>query len=498
MTERAEIVALATRYKLPAFYGAREFVDDGGLVRYGETLRSVCRSAEHIIRCVPQCAATPWHTRPTFALRHTDPRPLRCNSMIDLTHQDLARLNGQKGDAAALAMRILVRSAELMGARRLLDIESAHIDGCLYHGQASLDFVERLVASGGKVVVPTTLNVGSLDLIHPELFQGDAGTKSQAQRLMQAHIELGCASTFTCAPYQGPNRPRLGQQIAWAESNAIVFANSVLGARTNRYGDFMDLCAALTGRAPYCGLHVDENRRGQIVFALQDFPQERAGRDIWFAALGLFTGGATGSAIPVFTGLPLDTSEDELKALGAACASTGAVGMFHAVGITPEAGTLKQGLGGLSAAATITVTRAMLNQTRAGLSRAKPGDRLAAVSVGTPHFSLAEFDQLLQLLGSAATKPSIDFYANTSRYILWELEQSSRASKLRDLGITLVTDTCTYITPVMRQTQGLIMTNSGKWAHYAPANIGVEVAFGSLRECVLSAVEGRLVLDDHG
>ena len=136
--------------------------------------------------------------------------------MIELSDQDQSLLRGEQGDAAALAMRILVRSAELMGAERLLNIESAHIDGCLYHGQASLDFVERLVASGGKVVVPTTLNVGSLDLIHPELFQGDNETRSQAQRLMQAHIELGCASTFTCAPYQGPNRPRLGQQIAWA------------------------------------------------------------------------------------------------------------------------------------------------------------------------------------------------------------------------------------------------------------------------------------------
>jgi len=417
--------------------------------------------------------------------------------MIELSGHDQELLDGRHGDAAALAMRILVRAAALLGAERLLDIESAHIDGCLYHGQASLDFVERLVASGGKVVVPTTLNVGSLDLIHPELFRGDSGTRSQAQRLMQAHIELGCASTFTCAPYQGPNRPRLGQQIAWAESNAIVFANSVLGARTNRYGDFMDLCAALTGRAPYCGLHVEANRHGQMVFALQDFPQAHGSRDIWFAALGLFAGARTGASIPVFSGLPADTTEDELKALGAACATTGAVGMFHAVGITPEAGTLEQALGRLPAADTITVTRAQLQRTRAGLSRAKLGDRLAAVSVGTPHFSLTEFDELLQLLEAATEKPCIDFYVNTSRYILWELEQSGKAARLHTRGITIVTDTCTYITPVMRQTTGLVMTNSGKWAHYAPANIGVEVAFGSLRECVGSACAGQLVLDDH-
>ena len=417
--------------------------------------------------------------------------------MIELTERDQALLDGHGGDAAALAMRVLVRSAALMGAERLLDITSAHIDGCLYHGQASLDFVERLVAGGGKVVVPTTLNVGSLDLIHPELFRGEAAVKSQAERLMQAHLELGCEYTFTCAPYQGRHRPRLGQQIAWAESNAIVFANSVLGARTNRYGDFMDLCAALTGRAPACGLHLAENRLGQVLFELRDFPAERGGRDIWFAALGLLAGKQVGARIPVFAGLPPDTSEDELKALGAACASSGAVGLFHAVGITPEAPTLCEAFGGRTAQDTVAVSRADLQRTRAALSQARPGDRLAAVSVGTPHFSLAEFDQLLALLADEEAAPGIDFYVNTSRFILWQLEQSGKAQSLLDRGITIVTDTCTYITPVMRQTRGLIMTNSGKWAYYAPANLGVEVAFGSLRECVRSAGRGEVVLDAH-
>lgn len=415
--------------------------------------------------------------------------------MIELSAHDQALLDSRHGAAAALAMRILVRSAELMGAERLLDITNAHIDGCLYHGQASLDFVERLVASGGKVVVPTTLNVGSLDLIHPELFRGDDALRSQASRLMQAHIELGCASTFTCAPYQARNRPRLGEQIAWAESNAIVFANSVLGARTNRYGDFMDLCAALTGRAPYCGLHVTENRLGQTLLEVQDFPIDRAGRDIWFAALGLLAGKLVGARIPVFAGLPADTSEDELKALGAAAAATGAVGMFHAVGITPEAPTLREAFGGRAPLERVSVTRAQLRQTRAGLSAAQAGDRLSAVSVGTPHFSQAEFDELLRLLAAEPGRPSVDFYVNTSRYILWELEQSGRLHALREHGITIVTDTCTYITPVMRQQTGLVMTNSGKWAHYAPANIGVTVAFGSLRECVRSAIRGAVVHD---
>ena len=253
----------------------------------------------------------------------------------------------------------------------------------------------------------------------------------------------------------------------------------------------------MTGRAPSCGLHLTENRLGQVLFDLQDFPAGRAGRDIWFAALGLFAGKQVGARIPVFAGLPPDTNEDELKALGAACASTGAVGLFHAVGITPEAPTLAEAFGGRPVPQTVAVSRAQLQRTRAALSEARPGDRLAAVSVGTPHFSLAEFEQLLSLLAEEEAGPRVDFYVNTSRFILWQLEQSGKAQVLQERGITLVTDTCTYITPVMRQTRGLIMTNSGKWAHYAPANIGVEVAFGSLRECVLSAIRGEVVLDAH-
>jgi len=416
---------------------------------------------------------------------------------MDLSDQDKARLDGSCGDAVALAMRILTRSAQVMGAQRLIDIENAHIDGCLYHGQASLDFVERLVQGDGKVVVPTTLNVGSLDLIHPELFRGGDELKSSAQRLMEAHIELGCESSFTCAPYQMKQRPRLGQQIAWAESNAIVFANSVLGARTNRYGDFMDLCAALTGRAPYCGLHIQENRYGRIVFEVTGFPQARDERDIWFAALGLLVGKRTGSLIPIIAGLPADTTEDELKAIGAASASSGSVAMFHAVGITPEARSLDVALGGKQPEAVIPVDMNDLREVRATLNSASPGDALVAVSVGTPHFSLAECATLERLLARHSRPLAVDFYVSTSRYILWELEESGSAQRLQDFGVQFVTDTCTYITPVMKQTRGLIMTNSGKWAHYAPANIGVEVAYGSLQECVLSAIEGKVCFHEQ-
>ncbi len=401
--------------------------------------------------------------------------------------------DGAHGEACALAMRILLRSAALLGADSLIDIGSAHIDGCLYHGPVSLDFVDRLVAGGGRVRVPTTLNVGSIDLIHPELFRGTDRLRDDGRRLMEAHLALGCEASFTCAPYQLKHRPQLGDQIAWAESNAIVFANSVLGARTNRYGDFIDLCAALTGRAPNCGLHLTANRAATVLFDVSDFPQAPAERDVFFALLGFVVGRQTGDDLPAIAGLPADTTEDELKALGAAAASTGAVAMFHAIGLTPEAATLDLAFQGFAPARTVPVARADLDAARERINQGRAGAGLAAVSVGTPHFSITEFAALRRLLDADARPLRVPFYVNTSRFVVWQLEEAGLLRGLQAHGLTIVNDTCTYITPILGEMTGVVMTNSGKWAHYAPANIGVEVAFGTLAECVRSARAGEVV-----
>src|SRR2546428_8759536 len=264
-----------------------------------------------------------------------------------LTDQDRAALAGERGDAAALAMRILVEMAGVMGADGLIDVTSAHVDSCLYHGLAGLEFAEQLVAGGARVGVPTTLNVSSLDLLHPELYRVDTDVAMLARRQMDAYIAMGCMPTWTCAPYQLPNRPELGEHVAWAESNAIVFANSVLGARTNRYGDFIDVCAAICGRVPDAGLHRDDARNARIVFRLGDDIPDRLLHDpILGALVGHVIGMNAENDVPAIVGLPSDTSEDLLKALGAGAASSGAVAMFHAVGVTPEAPTLEAALGG--------------------------------------------------------------------------------------------------------------------------------------------------------
>ena len=409
---------------------------------------------------------------------------------LRLTSFDNALLQGEHGPAAAFAMQILTAFSRAVGAGALLDITQAHIDGCLYHGQVSLDFVERLVTSGGRVRVPTTLNVGAIDLIHPELIRLASPAQAPARRLMKAHEELGCEPSFTCAPYQTRFRPSFGDQIAWGESNAIVFANSVIGARTNRYGDFIDLCCAMTGRAPAWGLHLDQPRLGEVLFQLTGFPASLEAGDGLYVAIGLLVGSMSADRIPVIEGLPAPAGEDLLKALGAAAASSGAVGLFHAVGITPEAATLRDAFGGRAPQETVAITPADVTRALQHLSTVPDGTPVTAVCLGTPHFSRLEWDRLLRLLRTRPPGRAVPIYVNTGRATLQALERDGMLDGFADHNLVVVTDTCTYLTPILERMDGTVMTNSGKWAHYAPGNLGVQVAFGDLEDCVASAAAG--------
>jgi hypothetical protein len=411
--------------------------------------------------------------------------------MVELEDRDRAFLDGEAGDGAALAMRLVVRMAEVARAPRLRDITGAHIDSCLYHGEVGLDFAERLLAGAATVAVPATLNVSSLDLIHPELVRLDDDTRDRAKRLMDAYVSMGCRPTWTCAPYQLPDRPVLGEHVAWAESNAIVFANSVLGARTNRYGDFIDICAAVTGRVPDHGLHTDEGRLATIVIRLEDVLDALLDDELVYPVLGHLLGRRAGSEVAVIEGLPSDTSEDRLKAIGAAAASSGSVALFHAIGVTPEAPSL-DAVAGVRIRDEV-ITRADLRAARDELSRVPVGAEIGAVSVGTPHASEDQLHRLLALV--LESRPLVPFYVNTGRAQLTGF--GALADDLADAGVTIVTDTCTYITPVLRGIDGPVMTDSGKWAWYAPSNLGFDVALGSLEDCVRSAAAARVIRDDH-
>ena len=417
-------------------------------------------------------------------------------SGLRLSAADRAMLVGRRGEAARLAMRIVTDLASAMGAERLLDVASAHVDGCLYQGQASLDFAERLVGDGARVAVPTTLNVGAVDLLHPDLYRGDPERAARGRRLMELYASMGCRPTWTCAPYQLPERPAFGQHVAWAESNAVVFANSVLGARTNRYGDFIDICAAVTGRAPAAGFHLDRNRAGQVLFRMSGISKELLSEDVLYPVLGHLVGAESGTSVPVIEGLPASTTEDQLKALGAAAASSGAVGLFHAVGLTPEAPSTEEAFQGTEPRRVIDVTPSLLARHRDALTTAV-GDRIDAVSVGTPHFSIAEFARLTPLLERHPIGGGVAFFVSTNRQVLAEVQARGWLDAYRRSGVKLVVDTCTYVTPILEPTHHVVMTNSAKWAYYAPGNVGVQVVYGSLEECVRSAAEGRVRRDER-
>ncbi len=417
--------------------------------------------------------------------------------MVNLDSHERGLLEGAGGGGAALAMRVIVESARVLGAARLVRIRSAHIDSCLYHGDSGTLFAERLASLGTRVAVPTTLNVGALDLLHAGLVRLDPAARQMARRLMAAYVAMGARQTWTCAPYQAGHRPAAGEDVAWGETNAVAFCNSVLGARTNRYGDFLDICAAITGRAPRTGLHLPENRLARILIDATGVPQTFWRDDIAFPILGAWLGRAVGRKVAAIEGIGQPT-EDRLKALGAAAASSGSVGLFHVIGVTPEAPSRAVAFGNSPPEEIIRLDLAALATARAGLSTVSrsDGDPIDAVAIGSPHLSIEELRTLDRLLGDRRCSKSL--YACTGRHTLDALRDEGLIERLSIRGVIVVVDTCIVVTPVLPGGTGVLVTNSGKFAHYAPPNTGYDVVFASLTECIESAVRGSLHLDPGG
>lgn len=422
--------------------------------------------------------------------------------MLTLTAQEQDMLNGADGEAVAIAMRLLTQLARIKGATKLIDIDSVHIDGCIFYGQAGLDYAQKLHELGAKVKVPTTVNVGSMDLLHPGLVQENSDYEKfiadGARKIMKVYVGMGVKQTWTCAPYQMDTRPNFGTNVVWAESNAIAFANSVLGARTDRYGDFMDLASALTGKAPYSGLHLTENRIGHLILDCSSLNSAIFELDITYPLLGYLAGRYAGTRNPVFVGLPNIIPEDFLKALGAASASSGGVGLFHIVGCTPEAPTLETVISNPSKVELFKIDADLLAKARRELSTAVRNEKLDAVTLGTPHASLAEIENLhRELLSGEVIHKDVQFYINTGRSVFAKAEEAGFVRELENVGVRFVVDTCAYMTSIFRPGTKNVITNSGKVAHYAPANMGVNIVLGTLGECVNSARLGKVQWDER-
>ena len=419
-------------------------------------------------------------------------------SSVELSDQDQAHLSGENGPVLQFAAQMVVKAGELMGARELIDVSFVHVDACHYYGDAHVDFARFVVEGGGKMVVPSWTNTVPVSVELPDMRPPEKSPRfiAGAKALMKLYEQMGCRPVWTCAPYQLPGGPELGDNIVGSESNAVTYYNSAVGARTNKYGDFLDVCCALMGRVPNAGLHVEENRKGQILFRLgEDVPEALRSQEMLAHVLGHHVGKRAGSAIPVIEGLPPQTTLDSQKAISAATAASGGVALFHAVGVTPEAPDLETAFQGTEPQHVETVDMDALRSARDDLSTAAPG-QLDMVALGTPHFSFTEFGRLADLMDTSKVADGVVMYVSTSRHVRELAAQKGWVERLERAGVQIVVDTCTYFTPAVRGATGRVMTNSAKWAYYAPGMLPVEVCFGSLEDCVRSATAGEVKRDE--
>ena len=403
---------------------------------------------------------------------------------IELAELDRALLDGAHGAAAALAMRVVLRMAGLQGAERLLDVTRAHVDGCIYTGPASLAFARRLVGLGARVRVPTTLNALSVDRRGWRAQGVEPAFATSAEALADAYLAMGAEPTYTCAPYLLDGAPAPGEQIAWAESNAVAYANGVLGARTHKYPDFLDACVALTGRAPATGAHLDA---GRLPTLRVEIAPPTDVDDAFWPLLGHAVGEAAGARAPLVVGLErASPSTDDLKAFAAAFATTASAPTFHLAGVTPEAvGVADAPIG----AATVRIGPDDLARVRRALDTATPDARVDVVCLGNPHFSAAECARLAHLLDGRAKAPDVELVVTLGRAVHERAAAAGDVHRLERFGARLVTDTCWCMLgePVIPPVARTLMTNSAKYAHYAPGLTGRAVRFGSLAECADAA-----------
>lgn len=412
---------------------------------------------------------------------------------VQLSNIDRAFLDGSHGEAARVSMRIILRMAELLEVQKLMNISQVHVDGCVYTGPGSLAFAERLRDLGGKVLVPTTLNSISIDQNRWQAQGVDSAFAEASRKLASAYTDMGARPTFTCAPYQLDTAPKQGEQVAWAESNAVVYANSVLGARTMKYPDFLDISIALTGRAPKGGIHLDANRLASLCVRVPNIEALLNIDDSFYPLLGYHVGTLASSRIPVIVGMErLAPSKDDQKTFGAAFATTSGAPMFHIVGVTPEATTLEAVVDKDSPPMLKELDMNELNQCWDSLNSADENQFVDLISLGNPHFSFAEIQKLASLCQGREKHPDVAVVVTCGRAIHGLATQVGLVHALELFGVQFITDTCWCMIsePVIPRAAEVIMTNSGKYAHYGPGLTGRRYYFGSLASCVETACRG--------
>ncbi|MEM2865909.1 MAG: aconitase X catalytic domain-containing protein [Candidatus Hadarchaeales archaeon] len=381
-----------------------------------------------------------------------------------LSRDEERMLEGEEGEVVERMFRLLVRLGDLYGADRMIPVSSCQVSGVSYKsvGDPGLEFLEDLAGKGARVRVRTTLNPAGLDreewreLGFPEDFA------EKQLRILEAFGRLGAELTVTCTPYLAGLVPSRGEHLAWSESSAVAFSNSVLGARTNREGGPSALAAAICGLTPRYGLHLEENREPTLLVEVEgelEGPSD-------FGALGYWVGKEVGGGIPYFRGIK-KAGPDELKALGAAMAASGAVALFHVEGITPEADPEK--------ARGLERVKAGREEVRRSYEFLTTGEEPELVVLGCPHASAEEVSRAVSLLEKGKNRKPV--WICTSRKVKEEATRSGLRRRAEEAGGRLVADTCAVVSPLERLGLKTVGVDSAKAAHYLPGLCGVKVVF---------------------
>ncbi|MGD9239248.1 MAG: aconitase X catalytic domain-containing protein [Desulfobacterales bacterium] len=408
-----------------------------------------------------------------------------------LTAKEKSILDGKQGEAARIALAVLVDLGELFGAKELMPVSQVHIDATLYMVDAGLEFTEKMTDLGGEVAVPTSLNPSSIDLQRWKAYRVPPEVLSKHKRMEKAYLKMRATPTWTCAPYQNGIIPRFGEQIAWGESNAIAFANSIIGARTNRYADLMDICAAIIGKVPKFGLHLTENRKADVLIRLKEITTPMFENDSIYPLLGYLLGEMAGDQVAAITGIPQNIKIESLKGFCAAAASSGAVGLFHMVGVTPEAQTLEMCLHGNKPKNVYDITPKLIAKAEDRL-RTMQTDAVDLIVTGCPHYSPSEFIRLAQLTKGKKVHSSVVFWVFTNRSVYAWIKDNAILADLTAAGIMVFTDGCPLQYPKETWHFNAAMTDSAKFANYAFSQRGLDTAYASLDNCVETAVRGKI------
>ena len=402
---------------------------------------------------------------------------------IHLSNSDKKMLAGVNGEATKIAMEVLCLMAAAQNADKLIDVSRGHIDGCILAHDANLHFAEKMLDMGANVIIPTTINAISVDRENWKSQGVAPDLGGRASRLADAYVKMGAYPTFTCAPYLLDEKPSKGEVIGWSESNAVIYANSVIGARTQKHPDYLDLFIAMTGRTPHTGVYLEKNR--QPVCEIQVALPSNFDDAIW-PMIGWLAGHKSPNGIPVLNGLEdILISNDDLKALCAAFGTTSAAPMIHIKGHTPESE--------LQSAKDAKYTTIMPNDLLNLWQNFNNGNnKIDLVAIGSPHASTSECLKFLELLEENNERVTVPTILTIGRETLSNLDHQGSLNKLSKLGVQVIPDICwcSITEPVFPPEAKSLLTNSGKYAHYGEGLTGRNVRFGSLSDCALAAMTG--------